>query len=469
MNTSGPLRVVVAGATGFVGRRLCTLLRDRGFAVTGLGRGVVDGTVLDGVTWRRADLFSVLDCERVLAGADVVYYLVHSMMPSGGLTQAAFEDMDLILADNLGRAAAHGGARRIVYLGGLVPTDTTLSRHLASRLEVERALAGHGVPVTVLRAGLVIGPDGSSFRILERLVRRLPSMLLPQWTRQRTQPIALDDVLELLVRVVAQGAAVGQAVDIGGPEVVSYGALIARTARALGLRRRLIDVPVANLVLSELWVSGVTGTSLQLVKPLIESLSHEMVARDRSVQLALGVPGQGMDAALASAIAGRSAVVPVGVPREPVTGEGPRRVRSVQRMTLPPGRDATWAALTYLTWLPRFLWPLLRVQQDGRHHRISLRGFDVPLLELTWSPERSTPDRALLYVTGGALARVTGRGRGRLELRSVLDGRVLLAAIHDFEPRLPWPVYLVTQAQGHLAVMAGFRRFLAGSPAAGVE
>ncbi len=423
-----------------------------------------DGAVVDGITWRRADLFSGIDCERALAGADVVYYLVHSMMPSSGLTQAGFEDMDLILADNLARAAARGGARRIVYLGGLVPSDANLSRHLASRLEVEHALAGHGVPVTVLRAGLVIGPDGSSFRILERLVRRLPTMILPRWTRQRTQPIALDDVLELLVRVTVADAAVGEAVDIGGPEVVTYGELIARTAQALGLRRRLVDVPVANLLLSELWVTGVTGQSRSLVKPLIESLAHEMVARDRTVQLALGVPGQGMDAALAAALAGRSVVAPVSVPRAPAPTDAPRRtVRSVQRMTLPAGRDATWAARAYLTWLPYFLWPLLRVNEAGHHHRIALRGVGVDLLELTWSPERSTPDRALLYVTGGALARVSDEGRGRLELRTVLDGRVLLAAIHDFEPRLPWPVYLATQAQGHLAVMAGFRRHLATS------
>jgi len=449
----------VAGATGFIGRRLCALLRDRGFAVTALGRSVPDGVTLDGVTWRRADLFSLKDCERALAGVEAVYYLVHSMLPATGLTQASFEDMDLILADNVARAAAAGGARRIVYLGGLVPPDAELSRHLASRREVEGALGAHGVPVTTLRAGLVIGPDGSSFRILERLVRRLPSMVLPRWTRRRTQPIALDDVVELLVRVVEQDAAVGEAVDVGGPEVVTYRSLIERTARALGRTPLLWDVPVGNPTLSELWVSGVTGQPRQLTGPLIESLAHSMVARDRRVQTDLGLEGLGVDEAIRRAVAGESVLPDLQVPRLPSGPPALPVVRSVQRIPLPPGRDASWAAREYLAWLPRFLWPVVSVhpREGGRWQ---LRALGLTLLELTWSPERSTPGRALLYVTGGRLARVGGPQPGRLELRAVERGRTLLAAIHDFAPRLPWPVYLATQALAHLAVMAGFRRHL---------
>lgn len=454
-----PRRVAVAGATGFVGRRLCALLRDRGFDVVALGRSVPEGVTADGVTWRRADLFNLKDIERALVGVEVVYYLVHSMLPATGLTQATFEDMDLILADNVGRAAAQSGARRIVYLGGLVPADATLSRHLESRREVEGALGGHGVPVTTLRAGLVIGPEGSSFRILERLVRRLPSMVLPRWTRERTQPIALEDVVELLVRVVERNAAVGQAIDVGGPDIVSYRELIERTARALGRTPRLWDVPVGNPTLSELWVSGVTGQPRQLTGPLIESLAHSMVARDRAVQRALGVEGLGVDEAIRRALAGESALPDLTVPRCAPREASAPVVRSVQRMRLPPGRDPTWAAREYLAWLPRFLWPVVRVRPlDGG--RYQLRALGVTLLELTWSPERSTPSRALLYVTGGRLARIDGPRPGRLELRAVDRGRVLVAAIHDFAPRLPWPLYLATQALAHLAVMAGFRRHL---------
>lgn len=455
------LTVAVAGATGFVGRRLCAALRDAGHDVVGIGRSVVDGAELDGVRWRRADLFSLKQCEHALENVDVLVYLVHSMSPSARLTQASFEDMDFILADNMARAAHLMGVDRIVYLGGLLPDDLELSRHLDSRREVEDALGAHGVPVTTLRAGLVIGPGGSSFAILERLVRRLPVLLLPRWTRQTCQPIALDDVLDAIVGVVRTGAARGQAVDVGGPTVVTYRQLLEETARALGLERTMIDLPVGSPVLSEMWVTGITGQPRSLTGPLIESLDHAMVAQDLSVQHGLGITGDDVPTALRRALAGETRTPDLAVPRAPPSG--PRTtVRSVQRMPLPAGRDAAWAAEVYLAWLPRFLAPLVRVERRGTSRQICTRGPRIVLLELTPSAARSTPDRALLYVTGGVLARVKDPVRGRLELRAVAGGTTLLAAIHDFEPRLPWPVYRVSQAQAHLLVMEGFRRYLGG-------
>lgn len=459
--------IAVAGATGFVGRHLCALLAERGHPVIGLGRSVPDGVLQDGITWRRADLYRLRQTERALAGADVVIYLVHSMLPGTRLQQGRFEDLDLLLADNVGRAAAAVGADRIVYLGGLLPPSGGGSRHLDSRREVEQALAAHGVPVTTLRAGLVIGPQGSSFRILERLVTRLPAMLMPRWTRERSQPIALDDVLELLARIVAQDAARGLSIDVGGPEVLTYRDLIARTASALGLRRRLVDVPVGSPFLSELWVTAVTGVPRQLTGPLIESLEHSMLAGDRSVQQALGVEGLGVDEALRRAVSGQIAAPDVTPPRGPPTeGAGRDTVRSVQRMRLPPGWTAAQAAQAYLDWLPRALFPLLRVRAADDGAAITLRGVGLPLLVLRSDPQRSTPDRAVLTVVGGVLARPLDPPRARLELRQVLDGRTLVAAVHDFEPRLPWVVYLLTQAQAHLVVMHAFGAWLARAPAA---
>jgi len=456
-----PRTIAVAGATGFVGRRLCARLRDAGHTVVGIGRSVIDGAVVDGVGWRRADLFSLLDCERALKGVDELVYLVHSMAPSARLTQASFEDMDLILADNAARAARSAGVDRILYLGGLVPRDEELSRHLQSRREVEDVLGGHGVPVTALRAGLVIGPQGSSFRILERLVRRLPVLALPRWTRQTCQPIALDDVLDIFLGVIRTGVARGESVDIGGPSVVTYRQLLEETARAMGVVRPMVDLPVGSPFLSEMWVSAVTGQPRSLTGPLIESLDHAMVARDRSVQLELGIDGDDVATALRRALAGQTRSSSVGVPRAALSP--PRRdVRSVQRMRVPPGRDAVWASEAYLRWLPRFLSPLVHVEVRHGARQICTRGVRVVLLELTPSDGRSSPDRALMYVTGGSLARVRSPARGRLELRTAGDGTTLLAAIHDFEPSLPWPVYRATQARAHLLVMAGFRRFLAG-------
>ncbi|MFM8230130.1 MAG: NAD-dependent epimerase/dehydratase family protein, partial [Chthoniobacterales bacterium] len=170
METASRPTVVVAGASGFVGMALLPVLAEN-FDVVALSRSA--NPELPRVRWTRCDLFSLLQTERALQGADYVVYLVHSMLPAR-LTQARFEDMDFILADNFARSAARAGVKQIVYLGGIIPNDAQLSRHLASRLEVERVLSARGVPVTSLRAGLIVGPRGSSFRIMLRLVRRSP-------------------------------------------------------------------------------------------------------------------------------------------------------------------------------------------------------------------------------------------------------------------------------------------------------
>ncbi|MDP2315504.1 MAG: NAD-dependent epimerase/dehydratase family protein [Pseudomonadota bacterium] len=450
------LTVAVAGASGFIGRALCKRLamEHRVFALSRTA-GPSEGNI----ERRRCDLFSLLDCEQALAGADVAVYLVHSMMPSARLTQASFADMDLILADNFARAARRMGVRQIVYLGGIVPEVGGLSPHLASRVEVEHALAAHGVPVTTLRASLVIGPDGSSFRILQRLVERLPFMVLPRWTRSACQPIHVDDVVALLAGVCGAPFATGETFDIGGPEVLSYAALLERTARVLGRTPRFVTVPFFSPELSRLWVTLVTGTSRELVGPLVSSLRHPMVARDLRLQERLALPGLPLDDALRIATTATPARAPK--PRR-IAPPAVNTVRSVQRLPVPEGRDAIWAAAEYMTWLPRALRPVLWVNVDEAGLvRFGILGVRRSLLELAWSRERSLPDRTLLYVVGGLLARVVEGHRGRLEFRVVLGGRSLVAAVHDLVPNLPWPVYNATQALAHLWVMRAFGRHLA--------
>ena len=456
--------VVIAGATGFVGRALAHALAPD-HHVVGLSRGAREPDA-DVAAWRGCDLFSLLDAERALEGADLAVYLVHSMMPSAHLTQGSFRDFDLVCADNFARAARKAGARQIVYLGGLTPAGEHLSAHLASRLEVEQALEGYGVPVTTLRAGLVIGPGGSSFEMLRRLVERLPAMLCPVWTSTRMQPIALADVVSLLRYVLGREACFGQNYDVGSPDVLNYRELLGLTGELLGHRRAMYPVPFLTVGLSRLWVRLITGAPLDLVGPLVESLEHEMVAGDRRLQAMAGLPGLSARAALELALAPAPSSSPPRAPIafRPSSPRAARRVRSVQRMGLPLGRDAAWAAEEYVRWLPTFFRGLLRVDVDvdaGRVCRFRFVGVGV-LLELTPAPARSTPDRQLFYVTGGALARPTKRAR--FELRQVLDGSVLLAAIHDFEPRLPWPVYTLTQAPFHKLVMLAFGRHLAPAP-----
>lgn len=468
--TPAPSRrvVAIAGASGFVGRHLARSLAGR-HEVLGLSRHPVAAAArgdTPGVQWRRCDMLSLLEIERALVGVDVAYYLVHSMLPSARLTQGTFENIDLIAADNFARAARDQGVERIIYLGGLVPDGQDVSGHLRSRLEVEKALGSRGVPVTALRAGLVVGPGGSSLRILVRLVQRLPLMVLPSWTETRTQPIALADALELLEHCLDAPEVLGKTFDIGGPEVLAYRELIEQTATVLGKPHRALRVPWISPRISKLWVSTVTGMPRALVGPLIESLRCEMVAGDLELQREIGQRPRPFQVALREALQSvepsssalvprpRSAIVPKSVRNE-------RLVRSVQRLPLPEGWDALDAAREYMRWLDAALRFFLRVEIDGPRCRFFVRLVPRPLLELTFSPERSRPDRALFYVTGGLLRRRDAPRRGRLEFRPTPDGRHILAAIHDFAPALPWFVYNLTQAIAHVWVMHRFGAHLA--------
>lgn len=471
------MKIVIAGATGFVGRALLADL-STDHRVIGLTRRPVQestpGSEGPGVSWKACELFSLRDTERAVEGADVGLYLIHSMLPSARLTQGSFTDLDLVLADNFARAAARAGLRRIVYLGGLIPDEPDLSPHLSSRLEVERVFRAGPVPVVALRAGLVIGPEGSSFRMVANLSRRLPVMLTPSWTRSPTQPIALADVVALVRACLDRPGIEGQIFDIGGPDVVSYSELLRRTGRALGHERALFAVPFFSPKLSILWVSLVTGAPRQLVAPLVQSLRHRMVARETRLQDMLGLPGTPLDEALRTALSGdhqapvRSGPRTLSLAARPSDEES--TVRSVQRLPLPPGWTAARVAREYLTWLPRFFHPLLRVETDGARTRFLLWPLRRPLLELTHVLERSTDGRQLFFITGGLLARVEGPGkrgqlefRGRLEFREVLSGEAVLAAVHDFRPSLSWWLYNVTQARVHLWVMRSFSRHLARS------
>lgn len=465
--------IAIAGAGGFVGSALGRALSGRGTLVAltrGPSRAAPAGSPY--AELRSCDLYSLLQAERALEGARTAVYLVHSMMPSARLTQGSFRDMDLLCADNFGRAARKASVEQIVYLGGIIPGAEAaagrLSPHLASRLEVERALASHGVPVTTLRAGLVIGGGGSSFVMMLRLVQRLPAMLLPRWARTRTQPVALADVVALLASVIGDRAAFGETYDVGGPDVMSYREMLERTARVLGLRRRLIDVPFGSPGLSRLWVSLITGAPRELVAPLVESLRSPMVARDRRLQERLGLPGLPFEAAVRAALEQERAR-PVRAQPAAYRGgaAGPRKsdVRSVQRLPLPRGHDAAWVARAYLDFLPRLLRSVLRVEvSEERVARFFVPLLRRPLLELTHAPERSTPDRQLFYITGGVLT--VASARGRLEFREAAGGHAL-AAIHAYEPRLPWFVYRLSQALVHRWVMWRFALRLRAAQTAG--
>ena len=462
--------VLVAGASGFVGRALGPALA-RDFMPVGLSRRDRPGS--NGYErFVQCDLLSLEDTERALAGARYAVYLVHSMMPASRLTQASFDDLDLICADNFARAARKAGVERIVYLGGLMADDEhALSDHLQSRLDVERVLGSTGVPVTVLRAGLVLGAAGSSYQILSRLVRRLPIMICPTWTHTKTQAVALEDVVGLLAFAVRDDACAlsGRIFDVAAPEVVSYLEIMKRFAALAGKKRVFVGVPFFSPGLSRLWLSLITGAPRALAGPLVESLRHEMTARDDTLARAAGLEMTSFDAALASSIAEEAALdgkaFAFAVAGASASA-GRSTVTSVQRLKLPAGRDAAWAAEEYPRWLSRALGFFLAVvsRPDGAV-AFRLRALGIALLVLEPVPTRSGSDRFLYRVAGGALARA-GQS-GTFEVREVKGDGTVLTIVRDFEPRLPWWIYRGTQAIAHEWIMRAFGRALAPMVARG--
>jgi uncharacterized protein YbjT (DUF2867 family) len=451
------LTVAISGARGFVGDRLLRVLLGREMHVIGLSRTAREPRPGERVEWRACDLFSYEEALAALRGADVAFYLVHAMSPKARLTRGRFEDLDLICADHFARAARACGVRQIIYLGGLLPEAGALSRHLESRREIEHVLAAQGVPVTVLRAGLVVGAQGASFQILFRLVRRLPLMISPRWMRMRTQPVDIDDVVQLLAFCADRPETFGRAFDIGGPDVMSYEDMVRATAQALGLKPRLVPFAYFTTQLSCLWVSLVTGAPRSLVRPLVDSLNHETVARDRSLQQLAAVPGRSFGDSVRAALE-----VPSEKPRAFVAAraaEDRRIAHSVERHALPPGWDADRVAREYMTWLVRFL-PFLRARRhDENRVSIHLGPIPWPLLLFAYDPAASNSQRAVFRVLSGALAHP--KGRGRLEFVCVPEKAEVLSAVHDFRPRLPWWLYTLTQLQIHAVVMWAFGRHLA--------
>lgn len=460
--------VVIAGANGFVGQALIKELQPD-FNLIALSRSEKKSST--GVEWRACDLFSMLQSEQAINGADYAVYLVHSMLPAK-LTQARFEDMDFILADNFARAAAKSGVKQIVYLGGLIPRGSELSRHLASRLEVEQVLEARGVPVTSLRAGLIIGAGGSSFRIMLRLVQRLPAMLCPKWTQSRTQPVALRDVIRAIRHVIGNEKCHGKALDLGGPDRMTYIDMMQTTAVELFNKPRFIrTVPLLSAGLSVAWVRMVTGAHRELIKPLVQSLRHEMLATESEELAEIYRHSLPFREALHQAVEDEKArheprsVSRAHLARTDRWSRSPGYVVSIQRLPLPPGCDGRWVAREYARWLPTLLRFVLTVQRDEhRNLRFRLIGLRDPLLELTYAEDRSSPDRPLFYITGGSLVGppVPGDHRtpARLEFRETPDKFHVMAAIFNYRPSLPWAIYRFTQAPVHLIVMSCFGRHL---------
>ena len=292
------MNVLLTGVTGYVGSLLLDRLRADGHTLRGFVRNAARAPAAIEVV--AGDAVSGAGLERALAGIEVAYFLIHSMEPTA---DGPFASRERTAAERFAAAAVNAGVQRIVYLGGLLPAGGPKSAHLASRLEVERILLSASPCSVAFRASIVIGAGSRSFRFLVRLVERLPVLALPGWHEHRTSPIDERDMVQLLAHAATAENVCGQSLDVGGPDTVSYGALIDRIRHHMLVDRptlrfkRLTVTPIASRI-----AALIAGEEHELIGPLMESLEHDLLPRDGRAAQLLQVRLHSLDAAIEHAL-----------------------------------------------------------------------------------------------------------------------------------------------------------------------
>ncbi len=388
-----PLHLVF-GASGYIGGNLVPGLLAAGRRVRATARNVevLEGRGWQGVELVRADALDPATLPAALAGVDVAYYLVHSMAAGRD-----FGRLDREAAANFAQAAAAAGVRRIVYLGGLIPPGTR-SQHLSSRAETGEVLRAGTVPVTEIRAGMIIGPGSAAYEVIRDLVNHLPAMVTPSWVRSRSTPIALADLLHYLVAVADLPSAAGRILDAGGPEAVTYEEIMRCYGSLAGRRPLILAVPVLTPRLSSYWLRLVTSVPTSIAQALVEGLEHDFIADDRELRALVPRRLMGLEEAVRAAIdADRShAVIARWVEgaiacrnfhpeygfyakRAGATATGPEPADAVFEVVCRIGGDEGWFYADSLWWIRRVLDWLVGGPSFRRHrrHPAELRVGDV--------------------------------------------------------------------------------------------
>jgi len=306
------VRILITGITGYVGGELVPGLRAAGHDLVGLARDPGRAGILAGIDVPvvRGDVTTGAGLDEALEGADVAYYLVHSMERAAG---RAFAEREEAGARRFARAARRAGVGRIVYLGGLVPQGHPLSPHLASRLAVERILLGEVPGSVALRASIVTGARSRSFRFLVRLVERVPVLPLPPWSRNRTQPVDGRDMRDALVAAATADGVAGRTLDVAGPDVLTYGEMIERIRDLMLVGRPAVRLPVSATAIASRVAAAIAGEDPELIDPLMGSLTTDLLPRDMAAADLLGLRLRRFDRAVEAALREWEALEPGSV------------------------------------------------------------------------------------------------------------------------------------------------------------
>lgn len=441
-------KILLTGASGYIGSHLMNKLKDN-YEIIAISRNIENKSNEQNVTWKAADLFDLNEITEVMEDIDIAIYLVHSMMPS-----AKLEDMDALLADNFAKAASYNKVQHIVFMSGLIPNTNELSPHLRSLLECEQILGSYGVPVSTLRAGLIIGSKGSSYPILKKLVERLPGLLLPKWAYNITLPVAIDDVIDGLYKIVERNPNENESIDIGGPSHMTYKDLFKQTAEVLDKRLPTIDLPIIPIWLSKYWVKLISGVPKEMVYPLMDSLIHDMIRNDENIVKDISIGKIEYKESVRNALEEET--------KTQKKGKSSRKsdikdVRAISRVVLPKDVNMIQLAESYANFLNRITLNVVNSDFNEDNFTISVPCLNKDLLLLSKDFKASNNERILYRIVGGDFASDSDGGNARLEFRRLPNSDACIIALQEYEPTLPWWVYKYTQAKVHKSVMNLFK------------
>jgi uncharacterized protein YbjT (DUF2867 family) len=467
------MRALVMGASGYIGSQLVPRLVQQGHEVRAAARNrdSLEARGWEGVECIAADVLRPETLEAALAGVEVAYYLVHSM-GSG----SDFPRLDRQAARNFRRAAERAGVRRIIYLGGLQPPGER-SAHLDSRAETGEILRDGSIPVTELRAGIIVGAGSAAFEVIRDLALHLPVMVTPRWVSSRSQPIALQDLLEYLVQVAEVGEAAGHTYDVGGPETLTYAEMLRGFASQNGKRLRIIPVPVLTPRLSSYWLDLVTAVPANVARPLIDGLKHDLLADDTAIRRLIPLRLRTYAEAIQDALAAeRAASVPARWTEGALAYRGSRpevafysrRITSIA--TSRASVEAAWAAITAIGgdagW-PAYdpLWRLRALvdrvvggpgMRRGRRHPTEVRAGDT--IDW-WRVVGVDPGRRLTLL---AEMRLPGSAVLELEVEPREAGGSTITTTGYFHPAGVWGLlYWLALLPAHRLIFAGLANGIA--------